>query len=116
MQWLHRIVSPWLPVVNPKENLETPQIIGPKESTEPQAGLDSTTRAGPLARLIVDYIVSGGDPEKLLFYNSINWTNASHHHFPAASEWLKPIDLTVNGHNDSFSQRKVLKPFLKSIS
>ncbi|KIM40180.1 hypothetical protein M413DRAFT_446340 [Hebeloma cylindrosporum] len=77
--WLHRI------------------IIGPKKSTEPQAGLDSTTRAGPVARLIVESIVSGGDPEELLSYNPIQWTNASHHPFPAASEWLKPVDVTING-------------------
>ncbi|KAK0461182.1 uncharacterized protein EV420DRAFT_1530760 [Desarmillaria tabescens] len=49
--WLHRI------------------IIGPKESTEPQAGLDSKTRAGPLAQLIVKKILDGADPEELLSYS-----------------------------------------------
>ena len=48
---------------------ETPQIIGPKESTERQAGFDSTTRTGPLVRLIVDNIISGGDPEEYLLYD-----------------------------------------------
>ena len=94
-------------LVNFKENLEAPQIIGPRESTEPQAGLDTTTRAGPLARLIVDKIISGVDPEENLLYNPTRWTNASHHAFPAASEWMKPKDVTINGHKDSFSQRKV---------
>ncbi|KAJ3516434.1 hypothetical protein NLJ89_g1137 [Agrocybe chaxingu] len=85
--WLHRI------------------IIGPKKSTEPQAGLDSTTRAGPLARLIVQKIVDGGDPEELLSYNPIQWTNATHHPFSNSSDWLKPVKVTINGHKDAFSQR-----------
>ena len=91
-----------------KKNLrDKSQIIGPRESTEPQAGLDTTTRAGPLARLIVENIVSGGDPKEHLLYNPTRWTNASHHPFPAATEWMKPIDVMINGHEDSFSQRKV---------
>jgi len=108
LQWLHRIVSPCLHRKSQgNQPRDASQIIGPKKSTEPQAGLDSTTRAGPLARLIVENIVSGGDPEELLSYNPIQWTNASHQPFPVASEWLKPIDVTINGHEDSFSQRKV---------
>lgn len=83
------------------------QIIGPKDSTEPQAGLDTTTRAGPMARLIVKAISDGGDPEQLLSYNSFQWSNASHHPFPVASDWLKPVSLTINGHKDYFSQRYV---------
>jgi len=83
------------------------QIIGPKDSTEPQAGLDTTARAGPLAHLIVRAIVDGGDPEQLLSYNAIQWSNASHHRFPVASDWLEPVPLTVNGHKDYFSQRYV---------
>jgi hypothetical protein len=39
----------------------------------PQAGLDTTTRDGPLARLIVDAIVEGADPEAASLYNSRNW-------------------------------------------
>ncbi|KAF9566684.1 hypothetical protein CPC08DRAFT_681942 [Agrocybe pediades] len=86
--WLHRI------------------IIGPKESTEPQAGLDSSTRAGPLAQLIVQKIASGGDPDELLSYNPVQWTNASHHAFPSLTNWMKPtIDTVINGKHDSFSQR-----------
>ncbi|KAF8161177.1 hypothetical protein B0H34DRAFT_781781 [Crassisporium funariophilum] len=85
--WLHRI------------------IIGPKETTIPQAGLDTTTRAGPLARLIVQAIADGGDPEELLSYNPIQWTNASHHPFPGSHNWLKPVHTTINGHDDAFSQR-----------
>ncbi|KDR75803.1 hypothetical protein GALMADRAFT_248517 [Galerina marginata CBS 339.88] len=85
--WLHRL------------------IIGPKESTEPQAGLDTKTRAGPLAQLIVHTIASGGDPKEMLSYNPIQWTNASHLPFPAQSDWLKPVDVLINGHQDSFSQR-----------
>ena len=81
------------------------QIIGPKASTEPQAGLDSTTRAGLLARLIVKNIAAGGDPEELLSYNPVQWTNATHHQLPATSDWLQPVDVTINGHEDSFSQR-----------
>ncbi|KAF5322155.1 hypothetical protein D9619_001894 [Psilocybe cf. subviscida] len=85
--WLHRI------------------IIGPKSSTEPQAGLDSTTRAGSLARLIVKKIADGADPDELLSYNPVQWTNATHHQLPAISDWLQPVDVTINGHEDSFSQR-----------
>ncbi|KAF8897024.1 hypothetical protein CPB84DRAFT_1681804 [Gymnopilus junonius] len=85
--WLHRI------------------IIGPKKSTVPQAGLDTTTRAGPLAQLIVQEIISGSDPKEVLLYNPTQWSNASHHPFPVLSEWLKPIEVTINGHLDAFSQR-----------
>ncbi|KAF4621280.1 hypothetical protein D9613_000757 [Agrocybe pediades] len=82
------------------------KIIGPKESTEPQAGLDSSTRAGPLAQLIVQKIASGGDPDELLSYNPVQWTNASHHAFPSLTNWMKPtIDTVINGKHDSFSQR-----------
>ncbi|RDB24235.1 Peptidase S41 family protein ustP [Hypsizygus marmoreus] len=86
--WLHRI------------------IIGPSDTTEPQAGLDTTTRAGPLAQLIVKRIAEGGDPQELLYYNPIQWTNASHLPFPASVDWLQPVvKKTINGHEDAFSQR-----------
>ncbi|KAF5370878.1 hypothetical protein D9758_002013 [Tetrapyrgos nigripes] len=86
--WLHRI------------------IIGPKRSTEPQAGLDSSTRAGPLAQLIVQKIKEGADPSKLLSYNPSQWTNASHVPFELGTDWLKPLrKLEINGHQDVFSQR-----------
>jgi hypothetical protein len=61
-----------------------------------------------MARLIVKAIADGGDPEQLLTYNSIQWSNASHYPFPVANDWLlKPISLTINGHKDYFSQRYV---------
>ncbi|KAJ3768691.1 hypothetical protein FB446DRAFT_815071 [Lentinula raphanica] len=82
-------------------------IIGSRSTTEPQAGLDTTTRAGPLAQLIVQKIVKDGmDPDTLLYYNPTQWTNASNIPFTAETEWLKPLqEVTVNGHDDVFSQR-----------
>ncbi|KAJ3909178.1 hypothetical protein F5879DRAFT_792150 [Lentinula edodes] len=87
--WLHRI------------------IIGSKSTTEPQAGLDTTTRAGTLAQLIVQKIVKDVmDPDALLYYNPTQWTNASNIPFSADTEWLKPLqELMINGHEDAFSQR-----------
>lgn len=86
--WLHRI------------------IIGPKKSTEPQAGLDSKIRAGPLAQLIVKNILDGADPEELLSYSPQQWTNASHVPFPADYDWLHPVvKMSINGRADAFSPR-----------
>ncbi|KAJ3865646.1 hypothetical protein EV359DRAFT_38336 [Lentinula novae-zelandiae] len=87
--WLHRI------------------IIGSKSTTEPQAGLDTATRAGTLAQLIVQKIVEDVmDPDALLYYNPTQWTNASNIPFSADIEWLKPLqELMINGHEDAFSQR-----------
>ncbi|PBK91572.1 hypothetical protein ARMGADRAFT_1054240 [Armillaria gallica] len=86
--WLHRI------------------IIGPKKSTEPQAGLDSKIRAGPLAQLIVKNILDGADPEELLSYGPQQWTNASHVPFPADYDWLSPVvKMSINGRADAFSPR-----------
>jgi len=87
--WLHRI------------------IIGSKSTTEPQAGLDTITRAGPLAQLIVQRIVQDGmDPDKLLYYNPTQWTNASNIPFTPGTDWMKPLtELKTNGHEDLFSQR-----------
>ncbi|KAG7098678.1 hypothetical protein E1B28_000592 [Marasmius oreades] len=86
--WLHRI------------------IVGPKSTTEPQAGLDSATRAGSLAQLIVKNIAAGGDPEELLEYNPIQWSNASHVKFANGTDWMEPLDnRKVNGREDPFSQR-----------
>lgn len=82
------------------------QIIGPKSTTIPQAGLDTTTRAGPLAQLIAKVIQDGGDPDVLLLYNAAQWTNATHHPFSSDDDWLgKPVSLTINGKQDAFSQR-----------
>lgn len=93
---------------HPQFNSFTTKIIGPKQSTEPQAGLDSATRAGTLARLIVKAIVAGGDPDEVLSYNPIQWTNATHEPFPETYDWLEPVDVVVNGRNDSFSQRLII--------
>ncbi|KAM6502197.1 hypothetical protein JOM56_002174 [Amanita muscaria] len=68
--WLHRI------------------IVKPRNTTVPQAGLDTTLRAGPLAKLLVE-----------------KWRNAAHVTFPANSEWLNPQDMLINGRTDAFSQR-----------
>ncbi|KAL1745699.1 hypothetical protein HDZ31DRAFT_35878 [Schizophyllum fasciatum] len=85
--WLHRI------------------IVGPKSTSEPQAGLDTATRAGPLAQLIVRRIAEGADPEEQLLYNPAQWRNATHQPFPAESDWLEPEKVAINGHEDAFSQR-----------
>ncbi|KAH6913966.1 hypothetical protein BKA70DRAFT_1260005 [Coprinopsis sp. MPI-PUGE-AT-0042] len=89
--WLHRL------------------IIGPKSTTVPQAGLDTTLRVGPLAQLISEAIVNGSDPSGLLYYNSAQWTNGTHQKFPETSSggpnWLNPRKVVVNGKDDMFSAR-----------
>ncbi|TFK20772.1 hypothetical protein FA15DRAFT_673173 [Coprinopsis marcescibilis] len=86
--WLHRL------------------IIGAKSTTVPQAGLDTTTRAGPLAKLVTAKILAGGDPAGLLYYNPAQWNNATHQPFPADTNWLDPHNkVVVNGREDAFSQR-----------
>lgn len=85
--WLHRI------------------IVGPRNTTVPQAGLDTTLRAGPLAKLLVEKISQGADPQELSLYNPLQWRNAAHVTFPANSEWLNPQNMLINGHTDAFSQR-----------
>jgi hypothetical protein len=82
----------------------------------PQAGLDTTLRAGPLARLIVKKISLGADPDDLSLYNPLHWRNATHATFPAQSDWLKPEDVVVNGHLDAFSQRYPALSFTQSLS
>ncbi|KAG6832421.1 hypothetical protein H0H87_001581 [Tephrocybe sp. NHM501043] len=83
------------------------QIIGPKSTTEPQAGLDTTIRASPLAQLIAEKVSEGGDPDELLYYNPIQWTNGSHLPFSEPREWFVPTVKIINGHKDAFSQRHV---------
>lgn len=63
-QWLHRIVrrASLYPRYSTSRSMLF-QIVGPKRTSEPQAGLDTTTRAGPLAQLIVRRIAEGADPE-----------------------------------------------------
>ncbi|KAG6891044.1 hypothetical protein C0992_010706 [Termitomyces sp. T32_za158] len=75
----------------------------PKYTTEPQAGLDTTIRAGPLAQLITKKIFKGGDPDDLLYYNPIQWRNASHLPFSKPTEWFTPTVKIINGHKDAFS-------------
>ncbi|KAG6919989.1 hypothetical protein DXG01_013338 [Tephrocybe rancida] len=87
--WLHRI------------------IIGPKSTTEPQAGLDTTIRASPLAQLIAEKISDGGDPDELLYYNPTQWRNGSHLPFSEPREWFAPTVKIINGHKDAFSARHV---------
>lgn len=83
------------------------QVAGSKKTTEPQAGLDTTTRAGPLAQLIVKRIVNdNADPDNLLGYNPRSWKNASDVPFADDEDWLDPAyDVEINGRSDKFSQR-----------
>ncbi|KAF9525913.1 hypothetical protein CPB83DRAFT_858837 [Crepidotus variabilis] len=87
--WLHRIIA------------------GPKETTEPQAGLYTTARAGPLARLISETIAEYKvDPDNLLLYNSLNWAYANNTSFPPNYDWVSPVvPKFINGHQDAFTQR-----------
>ncbi|KAF9560741.1 hypothetical protein CPC08DRAFT_636240 [Agrocybe pediades] len=82
-------------------------IAGPKASTVPQAGLDSTARNGPLAQLIVKKIVNeNADPEIQLLYNPLQWRDVKHVSFPKNADWLQPpVPVTINGRKDAFSQR-----------
>ncbi|KAL7277149.1 hypothetical protein ACG7TL_008995 [Trametes sanguinea] len=86
--WLHRIIA------------------GPKPTTEPNAGLDTEARAGPLAQLIVEQIIAGADPDNLLMYNPLQWRFANNTPFAADFDWLDPpVAVVVNGIPDAFSQR-----------
>jgi len=85
--WLHRI------------------IVGPKDTTEPQAGLYTETRAQPLAQAITAAIANGADPDLDLLYNPLNWAFANNTHFPAEYDWLKdPVRKVINDNEDFFSQ------------
>jgi hypothetical protein len=87
------------------------QIVGPKTTSVPQAGLNTTTRDGELARKIVQQIVDNPDidPNLQLLYNPVQWRNASETFFPADDNWLlPPVNKTINGHPDAFSQLCVL--------
>ncbi|KAF9269650.1 hypothetical protein L218DRAFT_953275 [Marasmius fiardii PR-910] len=87
--WLHRIIA------------------GPKSTTVPQAGLDTKARDSALARAIVnEIIVNNRDPQMQLLYNPIQWNNASNQPFGPKDNWLvPPVNITINGHPDQFSQR-----------
>src|ERR1700761_9795411 len=76
--------------------------------TEPQAGLDTCTRAGTLAQLIVEKINEGGDPGALLSYNPVQWKNSSNIPYAVEYHWLRPtVNVTINGHEDAFSPRGI---------
>ncbi|KAI0092111.1 hypothetical protein BDY19DRAFT_884514 [Irpex rosettiformis] len=87
--WLHRI------------------IVGPKPTSAPQAGLNTTARAAPLAQLIVKSILSNPkiDPNDNLLYNPINWAFPENNtFFPADFDWLDPaVHKVINGRPDAFS-------------
>ncbi|KAF5389577.1 hypothetical protein D9757_004103 [Collybiopsis confluens] len=82
-------------------------IVGPKNTTVPQAGLYTEARDGMLARLIVQQIIDQTlDPEQDLLYNPRNWNNASNVAFASDENWLlPPVNVTINGRADAFSQR-----------
>jgi hypothetical protein len=85
----------------------TLQIIGPKDTTVPNAGLSTEARAGPLASLIVDSIVQNKtDPDALLLYNPVQWRKANNEFFSATEDWLEPpVRKVINGRSDAFSQK-----------
>ncbi|TDL26162.1 hypothetical protein BD410DRAFT_716722 [Rickenella mellea] len=86
-EWLHRIIA------------------GPKQTTVPQAGFNTKTRAGPLARMIVQKISEGADPGDNLMYNPLNYKFANNTPFPAEFNWLEKVEnITINGRADAFSQ------------
>ena len=86
--WLHRIIA------------------GPKNTTVPQAGLYTETRAQPLAQAITAAIANGADPDLDLLYNPLNWAFANNTLFPAEYDWLKdPVRKVINGREDFFSQK-----------
>lgn len=92
--WLHRI------------------LVGPRDTTEPLAGLVTALRATPLARKIVDRIVNDGyDPSNKLWYNSLGWKFANNTAIPKGYNWLTPGQDTpkeVNGRPEAFGDRYVL--------
>jgi hypothetical protein len=73
----------------------------------PQAGLNTTARAGPLAQQIVQQIVTNNfDPSLQLLYNPLQWRDANDNFFAADVNWLvPPVDKVINGHQDAFSQQ-----------
>lgn len=51
-------------------------------------------------------VTSNIDPDGELLYNPINWANAGDVFFAPGTNWLQPpVDLTINGRADAFSQR-----------
>jgi hypothetical protein len=113
LQWLRRIVSTLGSLAYNSARmlwLMHTQIVGPKPTVVPQAGLDSAARAGPLAQLIVKKIVANPaiDFNLSLLYNPLNWVDANNRSFAATENWLQPpIQKVINGRQDAFSQRYV---------
>ena len=94
------------------------QIVGPRSTTVPQAGLYTTARDGPLAQLIVKQLVANTsiDPNVELLYNPVQWRNANNQPFTATDDWLQPpVPKVINGRQDAFSQRYAVAffPFLQ---
>ena len=86
--WLHRIIA------------------GPKNTTEPQAGLYTEARAQPLAQAITAAIANGADPDVELLYNPLNWAFGNNTPFPEDYDWLKdPVRKVINDREDFFGQR-----------
>lgn len=86
--------------------------MGKKPSTFPNSGLDGAVRVNPLAQKIVSNIVanpSGIDYDTQLLYNPKQWRDVAGNKFNETYNWLKdPVQVTVNGKQDSFSQRHVV--------
>ena len=86
--WLHRIIA------------------GAKNTTKPQAGLYTETRAQPLAQAITAAIAEGADPYNNLLYNPLRWSYSNNTLFPEKYDWLKyPVKKVINGRKDAFSQK-----------
>jgi len=84
------------------------QIVGPRDTSVPQAGLDTEVRGSPIAQAIVDVIVANPDldPSLALLYNPINWRDASNEFFQPSDDFYDPaVEKTINGRPDAFSQR-----------
>ncbi|KAK0452279.1 hypothetical protein EV421DRAFT_890075 [Armillaria borealis] len=83
-------------------------IIGPRRTTEPQAGLNTTARDPALARQVVQTIVDSHgtvDPATMLLYNPLGWHNIRNEQFNITDNWLvPPVAKVINRRSDAFSQ------------
>ena len=82
-------------------------LAGAKLNTVPQAGFDTTARAGPLAQEIVQSLIDKDlDPEQRTLYSPLNWRDENNDFFGPDRNWLQPTrNLTINGNKDYFSPR-----------
>ncbi|KIY68655.1 hypothetical protein CYLTODRAFT_489574 [Cylindrobasidium torrendii FP15055 ss-10] len=83
-------------------------ISGPKASTVPNAGLNTTARAHELAQSIVEAIIAdpqGVDPDVNLLYNPRQWVDIDDNlPYDADENWLiPPVVKDVNGRREYFS-------------